>query len=757
MRDRQAAGYSTPSLLYNIANIEAVGSDQITMKQQNIIVVRAGLAIVLIVLLAALLPAAGGLPSVRGAVAGGREAAPLPAIAGRYVPGHVLARIPDLAAASLGGHRAEPLFGHWYKLYPPLAARSANIDSLLAAAATLPGVDVVEPNYIFTGAEYAAGAAAAPNDPEYARQWHMPQVQLEEAWGVTTGLDADTGDGVVLAVVDSGVSTGGPDGFCHELLAEYNAFTKQAGPGVAADDHGHGTHVAGTAAGCANNGVGVVGVAPDARLIAVKVLDEGNDGTLESVTTGIVWAAGLPVDGAPLNTTPAQVINLSLGTPCDDVYPACRISAVDDAIEMAVAQGAVIVASVGNRSLQYLDIPSNHPEVIAVGATRYDKQLAFYSNRGVGMGLAAPGGEPEIDQNDDGHDDGVLQENLIPGAPPDIPDVWDYTYRFGTSMASPHVAGAAALLRACVPEADRDAVRRALQESAADLGEPDYDTTYGYGFLQIADALTALATAHGRDPLNSCARFPLLLSYKADGRAGGLAFADEDVVLADPAGLSLWFDGSAYGLRKKDVDAVALLPDGTILLSISAPMKTLPGLEGITVDDSDVVRFDPATEIFSWYFDGSDMGLTNPAEDIDALALLPDGRLLFSTVGLVKTAWANGNGGDVLVYDGPLGSDTTKGTLAIFFDGSDLSMTLRKVGGVAYSPGGSLGLGYLYLVSEKNILLDGLAVRKGDVLRCELNATGPESACESVSPFWRGTDNGFPFQAALDAIEVMLP
>src|SRR5690606_34351766 len=261
----------------------------------------------------------------------------------------------------------------------------------------------------------------------------------------------------------------------------------------------------------------------------------------------------------------------------------------------------------------------------------------------------------------------------------------DYFSFQGTSMAAPHVAGAAALLRACVPEADRDAVRAALESYALDLGAPGYDTTYGHGFLQIYDALAGLAYAFGRDPagvraptgerprcvalalpvdgpgsvgvepppncdpdggepaeptaytfgtsltlsaapddgyvlagwggdlsgaatpqtlratraLTVTATFAapppvprVAVSLKTDGAAaGGPAYADEDVVLDDPdAGLSLLFDGSAHGLERKDVDALARMPNGALLLSLDGAAKDLPGLAGATIDDSDIIR-----------------------------------------------------------------------------------------------------------------------------------------------------------------------
>lgn len=735
---------------------------------------------------------------------------------------HVLVKLaPGADPAGLDG-RAVPVFGDWYKVYP-LSGRT--VGDMTTTLAGDPAVMTVEPDYVVT-------AHATPDDPLYARQWHMPQIQVEEAWEVTTGEEAP-GEGVVVAILDTGVDPGGVDGFCHPLFAEYNAFTGLSGPGAANSNNYHGTHVAGTAAGCANNATGVVGVAYDARIMAVKVLGDNSSGSDASVAAGIVWAADHG----------ARVINLSLGRSCSTGWPACSASIINDAIAHAVAADVVIVVSAGNNNRAFLSTPGNHPEVIGVGATGYNRQRAGYSNYGPVVDLAAPGGATAQDLNGDTFPDGVVQETFTL-----VSDVkqWEYRYLQGTSMAAPHVTGAAALLRACAPEAGRDVIRAALEGFALDLGAPGFDTTYGNGFLQIHDALAGLAYGIGRDPTNHCAPTsepppcfnvsaaatgpgsltvepppncdppgdpaettaytfgtkltfsatpdsgnlftgwtgdlsgaisPQVLgiirdlvvgaefgpeppepavafSLKTDGSAAGLAYFDEDILIDEPdAPLARLFTGASHGLGRKDVDALAWLPDGSLLISLDSNVKNLPGIGAAVVDDSDIVRYDPATGLYAWYFDGSDAGLSTSDEDVDAIAPLPDGRLLVSTLGAVKVPGVNAADEDLLVFNGVLGSATTAGTWALYLDSSDVGV-LGDIDGLAWQPGGSAGLGVLVLSADANVTLNEVLYRPGDLFACDVAALGATSNCADIELFWPGSAAGLVITANVDAVEV---
>ena len=789
-----------------------------------------------VLLAAALLLLVVALPA-RAAPAG-QAADPPPPPPPNAVEEYILVKLKSGRIPPPLAGRLEPVVGRWYRLYP---LPGETISQTWQFAAALNGVaqlsydeqrQFVEP----PAAPMAVMAVTVdfpPDDPHFGRQWHMPQIGLEAAWGINTGTDVETGQGVVVAVIDTGIALGGPDGFCNPIHSEYNAITNQTGPGTAADGHSHGTHVAGTVAGCADNGIGVVGVAPDAQIMAVKVLANSGSGSLSDVAEGIRWAADHG----------AQVINMSLGSACASTWPTCSTTIVNDALAYAAAADVVIVISAGNDNRSFVGQPGNHPEALAVAATDYARNRAPYSNRGVALSLAAPGGNSAADLNDDTFPDGVLQETRQGG-------VWGYYYKSGTSMAAPHVAGAAALLRACVPEADRAAVRDMLEGYALDLGAAGKDTTYGYGFLQVDAALAGLAYAYGRDPEAQCAvtgapppcftlatategpgtltvepppdcdpdggepveptayssgtrltltatpdpdyifggwsgdasgktnplslritrpltitgsfvlpppELSLIFSLKTDGAAAGLPYADEDALNDDPvAGLSLLFDGSAHAVAVEDVDGLVRLADGSLLLSFDSPAKNLPGIGAVVVDDSDVVHFNPATGQYSWYFDGSDVGLTTTAEDIDALALLPDGRLLLSTYGALKVTGLDAADEDVVAFSGVLGSDTTSGTFAMYFDTSDISTSLGDVDAVAYSPGYGGGPELVLLSAEAGVTIGGMNMAYNDVIACAPIQLGNTTRCD-ISRYWQGTANGLAANANVDALDIYLP
>ena len=735
---------------------------------------------------------------------------------------HVLVKLatPDPAAAGLGQRRLEHVFGEWYRLFP-LPGEKA--DDLLAPAG-LPAADAAGA-ILALEPDFAVFPDAAPNDPLYGRQWHMAQIGLETAWNGATGA------GVVVAILDTGVNMAGEDSPCDALIAEYDTFSNSSAPGAASDNYSHGTHVAGTAAGCADNGVGVGGVAPAAAVMAVQVLNDNGSGSDSTVAEGIIWAADHGAD----------VINMSLGSACSANYPACASSIVNDAIAYAAAADVVIVVSAGNSNSQFAGRPGNHPDVIGVSATRYDGARASYSNYGVAIDLAAPGVQTSLDQNNDGFPDGVLQETF------NNSDVWGYYYFNGTSMAAPHVAGAAALLRACAPEADRAAVRAALETNATDLGAPGWDTTYGNGFLQIDDALADLAAQYGRDPNNACAPIgspPACFSVSAtadgpgtvtvetapdcdpDGEApfdltayqqgtsvtfsaaadpdkvftgwsgdlggttspltrtashdldvtgsfgdppppgpdvllslrnDGGGYGDEDVVLdANAGGLSLLFDGSAHGLAAEDVDALARLGNGTLLLSLETAVKNLPGIGAAKVAPADVISYNPNTGQYAWYFDGSDVGLTKSSENVDAIELLPDGRLLVSTTGAFKASGVNAADEDVVAFTGSLGSNNTSGTWSLYLEGSDLSSGLADVDGLAFAPGGG-GLGVLYLSADATVTLGGQSMAPGDIFTCAPTSLGATTVCPGITRLYAATANGLPAGADVDAVEIEWP
>ena len=338
------------------------------------------------------------------------------------------------------------------------AAQSARPGESIEAAyqrlASMPGVQDVAFNYRYE-------AHGVPNDPLFASQWNLQQMNTPIAWN-----SAD-GSGTVVAVLDSGVAVGGQDLACHEYVDPYNGITDETGLTAALDDNGHGTHVTGTIAQCTNNGIGAAGVAPGASIMPVKVMDEEALASTLTIYQGMVWAIEHDAD----------VINLSLGLDCAAPWPECSDHVIDFLVEEAHEAGIVVVASSGNDANSYVSTPANHPLTIAVGATTIADVTAEYSARGDALDVVAPGGSRYA---------GIWQETF------DESGVWGYYMWNGTSMSAPHVTGTVALMLSVNPTATPDHVRDMLTESAVDIEEPGWDETSGYGRIDAAAAVQAI-------------------------------------------------------------------------------------------------------------------------------------------------------------------------------------------------------------------------------------------------------------------------
>jgi len=309
-------------------------------------------------------------------------------------------------------------------------------------------------HYRFVEPDLVREVRAVPNDPFYTHQWHFHAVNAEAAWDVTTGT------GAVVAVIDTGVSHGPDDGINH-LVAGYDFVNNDADP---ADDNGHGTHVAGTVAQATNNGVGTAGLAYGASVMPVKVLDAGGSGYSSDVIDGIVWAAD----------NGADVLNMSLGSSRGS-------SSEEAACDYAEAAGAVIAAAAGNSGRRKAEYPAGYGSVIGVGATDFASERSYYSNRGTHVEISAPGGDVYEDLNGDGYADGVLQETFDPS--------WGFYFWQGTSMATPHVAAAAALLSSL--GASNAEIRTLLKDTAQDVDGAGWDQNTGWGIIDAAAAVNA--------------------------------------------------------------------------------------------------------------------------------------------------------------------------------------------------------------------------------------------------------------------------
>jgi len=287
--------------------------------------------------------------------------------------------------------------GGYYILY---LTSGSNLQKVQAEVATSQLFEVSEPNVEMS-------ISAVPNDPSFSELWGMRQIQAPQAWDIRT--DASS---VTVAIIDTGIDSNHPD-LAASLVPGTDVVNNDSDP---EDDHGHGTHVAGTVGGIGNNGIGVTGVSWNVKLMPVKVMNSQGKGSTLSITRGIKFAAD----------NGAKVLNLSLGGP-----GFCTQGGTYEAtVSNALLRGASVIVAAGNDNQDAINsVPASCPGTITVGATNQDDTRASsFSNYGSVVAIAAPG---------------VEIYSSIPGG--------GYRKNNGTSMATPHVAGAAALVLAQNP------------------------------------------------------------------------------------------------------------------------------------------------------------------------------------------------------------------------------------------------------------------------------------------------------------------
>ncbi len=404
---------------------------------------------------------------------------------------------------------------------------STDIPSMVRTYQDDPAVEYAQPDYIM---KIQAFPDTLPNDTyvdpdqdgvwstgawgqEYGDLWGLKKIKADEAWKISQG------EGIVVAVVDTGLDYNHPD-IWKNVWVDPGIVPDRNGDGVVdlddvdlngnrqvewneigdhmfgwdviygdkdpMDLNGHGTHVAGTIAAVANNGIGVVGVAPRAKVMPVKVLDD------RGISTSSVLAQGIRY---PVNHGVADVINNSWG--CMGRCPENPL--VMEAIRLAYANGLVLVFAGGNsRDDVAAFSPQNASEVISVASLDHLDQRSSFSNLGAEIDVAAPGGEsgggcsevtPSIlSLRAMGTD--IYRESCGPAFAGRMVVGGSYYRARGTSMAAPHVAGVCALVLSRHPEFSNEEVRRVLQISADDVGTPGFDWETGFGRVNAARALT---------------------------------------------------------------------------------------------------------------------------------------------------------------------------------------------------------------------------------------------------------------------------
>lgn len=416
-------------------------------------------------------------------------------------PGDRLPVLSQVAGVTLTYKRVMSGDAHVLKLAEPLP--TAEVAVISARLMALAGVVYAEPDHIKQIIDRPTRTVnLTPNDTHFNEQWHYQYTPLTEeglnlppAWDITTG-SPDT----IVAVLDTGIlahtdlagrTVPGYD-FIHDVFVANDGDGRDPDPSDPGDwvtpnecgyphpgfaSSWHGTHVAGTIGAASNNALGVAGVNWQAGILPVRVLGKCG-GYTSDIVDGMRWAAGISVGGVPDNANPADVLNLSLGGP-----GACSTSE-QNAINDVVGLGATIVVAAGNSNSDAGNYsPASCDDVITVAATNRTGSRAFYSNYGSVVEISAPGGETQIISN------GVLS-TLDNGTT--VP-LHSNTYAFyqGTSMAAPHVAGLASLIKGLAPAHTPAEVLQIIQTTARDFpaGSSCNTTICGAG---IADAYQAI-------------------------------------------------------------------------------------------------------------------------------------------------------------------------------------------------------------------------------------------------------------------------
>lgn len=399
-----------------------------------------------------------------------------------------------------------------------------------------------------------------PNDEMFPLQWHMEQIHAPEAWTQVRGEDT------IVAVIDTGVAwKDGPGGarqvpdLAGTSFTHGKTFLSNALPD-GLDDHLHGTHVAGTISQSTNNEIGVAGVAFESTIMPLKVLSGDGRGSVGAIANAIRYAAD----------NGAHVINMSLGGPLPS-----RVLA--KAVAYAHNNGVTVVCAAGNEKKGRIGYPAAHEGAVAVAATDFAGERTWYSNWGKHLDISAPGGDTRADKNGDGHPDGVLQDTIKL----QDPRYHEYMWLQGTSMASPHAAGVAALVVSAGVN-NPDEVERILKQTAVHPNNVEWDQDYGAGIIDAAAAVSAAKSDYTPERGGILALLGLGLSGLLVGSASGLSRRRKfklDAAAAGGAavGMGLGFAPLAYGLAS----ATGLGFGSPLVMSAALPVLAILSLLGV--------------------------------------------------------------------------------------------------------------------------------------------------------------------------------
>jgi len=372
-----------------------------------------------------------------------------------------------------------------------------------------PDILYAEPNYI------VRTNGKIPDDKYYGGyQWNLPMIGLPEAWDETTGSDD-----VIVAVVDSGVLMNHPDLSGRLTNTGYKFLNSGNDKGADPNDPGgkesqtngssfHGTHVAGIIAAKTNNNIGVAGVTWNTKIMPVRVIGAGGTGTSYDMQQGIRYAAGLSNDSGIIlpEASRANIINLSLGS--------TKISPIEQELFNEVrAKGIIVVAAAGNEKSTTPSYPASYEGVISVSAVNINGTRASYSNYGSNIDVAAPGGDSG-DLNGDGYPDYILSTGGDDTSGSIKYDV--YTLKAGTSMATPHVAGVAALMKAVYPKLTPDDFTLLLNVGDITDKTGDGDKIYyGNGLINAFKAVAAARKLYDGAEISGMDANPRIVNFGA--------------------------------------------------------------------------------------------------------------------------------------------------------------------------------------------------------------------------------------------------